>query len=170
MRRNSQKRIRLSLDSSDSSSISLLSGVENLFDAAIVLQSPYSLRWRHTGKIRYPLKIKTLLPSSILAPDMELIVKEGRELKHYKASGETGDGAGELLGRAYRLPDGRVVYVPTEKNVVGTRRTINNRADQSNDGYLPHSFFARRNSSDADFSRLFTVSCRDAKTRCERAA
>ncbi|MBQ4195461.1 MAG: DUF2149 domain-containing protein, partial [Thermoguttaceae bacterium] len=47
-------------------------------------------------------------------PDMELVVKEGKELKRYQASTEQGSGEGELLGRAYRLPDGKVVYVPTE--------------------------------------------------------
>ena len=46
--------------------------------------------------------------------DMEIIVKEGEEIKHYEASDEVGAGQGELLGKAYRLPDGRVVYVPAE--------------------------------------------------------
>ena len=45
---------------------------------------------------------------------MELVVKEDGEIKRYKASGESGAVEGELLGRAYRLPDGTVVYAPTE--------------------------------------------------------
>jgi hypothetical protein len=130
VRRNSQKRIRLSLDSSDSSSISLLSGVENLFDVAIVfavaLLVALATYWQN------PLSLENKDFTAVVnpgAPDMELIVKEGRELKHYKASGETGDGAGELLGRAYRLPDGRVVYVPTEKE-----RRRNASDDQQSSG------------------------------------
>ena len=43
------------------------------------------------------------------------MVKEGEEIKHYEATDETGLGKGELLGKAYRLPDGRVVYVPSDK-------------------------------------------------------
>lgn len=49
------------------------------------------------------------------AADMEIIVKEGREIKHYEATDAAGSGEGELLGQAYRLPDGRVVYVPAGK-------------------------------------------------------
>ncbi|MBR4976197.1 MAG: DUF2149 domain-containing protein, partial [Thermoguttaceae bacterium] len=52
----------------------------------------------------------------------------GRELKRYKASGESGSGEGELLGRAYRLPDGQVVYVPTDKE---KRRDVENAADEN---------------------------------------
>ncbi|MDR2346012.1 MAG: DUF2149 domain-containing protein [Planctomycetaceae bacterium] len=48
-------------------------------------------------------------------PDMEIIVKEGQDIKHYEATTATGSGYGELLGQAYRLPDGRVVYVPSNK-------------------------------------------------------
>lgn len=48
-------------------------------------------------------------------PDMKIIVKEGEEIHHYEASDSTGSGQGELLGQAYRLPDGRVIYVPAEK-------------------------------------------------------
>ncbi|MDR3109609.1 MAG: DUF2149 domain-containing protein [Planctomycetaceae bacterium] len=49
-------------------------------------------------------------------PDMEIIVKEGEEIKHYEATDATGAGQGELLGQAYRLPDGRVVYVPADND------------------------------------------------------
>ncbi len=48
---------------------------------------------------------------------MEIIVKEGEEIKHYEATDQTGTGQGELLGKAYRLPDGRVVYVPADKEI-----------------------------------------------------
>lgn len=48
------------------------------------------------------------------SPEMKMIVKEGQEIKSYEASNAEGSGSGELLGRAYRLADGRVVYVPKE--------------------------------------------------------
>ncbi len=60
-------------------------------------------------------------------PEMKMVVKEGKEIKHYEASDSTGSGSGELLGRAYRLADGRVVYVPKEAEPVYT-------APEANDG------------------------------------
>lgn len=106
---------RISLDSVDEPTESILSGVENLFDVAMVFavalivalaafwQSPLLFENQDFTAVVNPGK-----------PDMELVVKEGKELKRYQASTEQGSGEGELLGRAYRLPDGKVVYVPTE--------------------------------------------------------
>lgn len=45
-------------------------------------------------------------------PSMEMVVKEGKELKHYKATGQIGEGQGQKAGTAYRLKDGTMVYVP----------------------------------------------------------
>ena len=106
---------RISLDSIDEPTESITSGVENLFDVAMVFavalivalaafwQSPLLFGNQDFTAVVNPGK-----------PDMELVVKEGKELKRYQASTEQGSGEGELLGRAYRLPDGKVVYVPTE--------------------------------------------------------
>lgn len=60
-------------------------------------------------------------------PDMKMVVKEGQEIKQYEASESNGAGSGELLGRAYRLADGRVVYVPKEAEPVYA-------APENNDG------------------------------------
>lgn len=43
---------------------------------------------------------------------MEMLVKQGKELKHYKSSGEIGEGQGSRAGVAYRLNDGSMIYVP----------------------------------------------------------
>ena len=106
---------RISLDSIDEPTESITSGVENLFDVAMVFavalivalaafwQSPLLFENQDFTAVVNPGK-----------PDMELVVKEGKELKRYQARTEQGSGEGELLGRAYRLPDGKVVYVPTE--------------------------------------------------------
>ena len=45
-------------------------------------------------------------------PDMEVIVKDGRKIDRYRASGEIGEGEGAKAGVAYRLKDGSMVYVP----------------------------------------------------------
>ena len=45
-------------------------------------------------------------------PSMEMIVKQGEKIEHYKASGQIGQGEGEKAGVAYRMKDGSMVYVP----------------------------------------------------------
>jgi len=44
--------------------------------------------------------------------DMRITVKEGQELTRYESSGEIGEGQGVRAGITYRMPDGRMVYVP----------------------------------------------------------
>lgn len=46
------------------------------------------------------------------AADMRITVKEGQELTRYESSGHIGEGQGIKAGVTYRLPDGRLVYVP----------------------------------------------------------
>ena len=43
---------------------------------------------------------------------MEMLVKQGKELKRYTSSGQIGEGEGQKAGVAYRLKDGTMVYVP----------------------------------------------------------
>lgn len=45
-------------------------------------------------------------------PNMEVIVKEGKEIKQYKSNGEIGSGEGTKAGVAYKMADGSMVYVP----------------------------------------------------------
>lgn len=44
--------------------------------------------------------------------NMEIIHKRGREIESLKMTGNKIGGEGEKLGTAYRLPSGKVVYVP----------------------------------------------------------
>jgi len=43
---------------------------------------------------------------------MEIIVKEGNEIKQFKSQGEMGSGNGAKAGTAYKMKDGSMVYVP----------------------------------------------------------
>ena len=45
-------------------------------------------------------------------PNMEVIVKDGRKIDRYRASGEIGEGEGAKAGVAYQMKDGSMVYVP----------------------------------------------------------
>ena len=44
--------------------------------------------------------------------EMEMISKKGSQIKASKVTDKTLSGQGERLGTAYRLPDGKIVYVP----------------------------------------------------------
>lgn len=47
--------------------------------------------------------------------NMEIIMKEGKEINTYKTSGKSADSDGDLgrrIGTAYQLEDGRIIYVP----------------------------------------------------------
>jgi len=43
---------------------------------------------------------------------MEVLIKQGETLEHYKSSGQIGQGEGAKAGIAYRLKDGSMIYVP----------------------------------------------------------
>lgn len=45
-------------------------------------------------------------------PDMRITIKQGEELTRYESSDEIGEGGGVRAGITYRLPDGRMIYVP----------------------------------------------------------
>lgn len=45
-------------------------------------------------------------------PDMEIIIKKGEVIEHFKKSGEIGQGEGFRVGVAYRMEDGTMIYVP----------------------------------------------------------
>lgn len=44
--------------------------------------------------------------------DMRITIKNGEELTYYESTNEMGEGQGVKAGITYRLPDGKMVYVP----------------------------------------------------------
>jgi len=44
--------------------------------------------------------------------NMEIIIKDGKKITKYKASGKIGEGEGEKAGVAYKMKDGSMIYVP----------------------------------------------------------
>lgn len=47
--------------------------------------------------------------------NMEMIIKDGEKIEHYKSSGDIGQGEGTRAGVAYRMNDGSMIYVPENK-------------------------------------------------------
>lgn len=59
--------------------------------------------------------------------DMSMLVREGKELKEYRSSGQIGEGEGAKAGTAYRLRDGSMVYVP-EAGAAGNPSRVDDAA------------------------------------------
>lgn len=96
-----------------------MNGVGNLFDTAMVfsvallvaLVMSYSL-----PELLNPTEDLTIVknPGS---KDMQIIVKEeGKPIEVMNMTENIGGGTGEVLGTAYQLADGRVIYVPDSGN------------------------------------------------------
>lgn len=116
--RRSMLRNRKSIFNTQEETADPMSNLANLFDVAMVFAVAFLVAL--ISFLQIPGMLQNKDYTVIVNPgelDMEIIVKEGEEIKHYEATEETGSGEGELLGQAYRLPDGRVVYVPTEKEM-----------------------------------------------------
>lgn len=59
-------------------------------------------------------------------PNMEMIVKKGKEIKQYKSKGAVGSGEGSRAGVAYKMADGSFVYVPENSNDTTENQQGNN--------------------------------------------
>ncbi|WP_094226887.1 DUF2149 domain-containing protein [Methanolobus psychrotolerans] len=95
-----------------------LTGVANLFDIAMV----FSVALLVALVMSYQLP-ELLSPTDDITivknpgqKDMKIIIKEeGRPIEVLNMTDQIGGGTGEALGTAYKLADGRVVYVPEEE-------------------------------------------------------
>jgi len=94
-----------------------MSGVANLFDVAMVfavglmvsIVSAY-----HLHEI-FSADDLTMIKNPNQPGKMEIITKKGKEIKVQKLTKEMAQGQGMRLGIAYKLRDGRFVYVPEEE-------------------------------------------------------
>ncbi|MBN2488796.1 MAG: DUF2149 domain-containing protein [Methanosarcinaceae archaeon] len=94
-----------------------LSGVANLFDVAMV----FAVALLVALVMSYNLP-ELLDPSATVTvvkdpgqPGMKIIVKDGVNIEVMNMTENVAGGAGEELGTAYKLADGKVIYVPTNR-------------------------------------------------------
>ncbi|WP_406670150.1 DUF2149 domain-containing protein [Methanolobus sp. ZRKC4] len=95
-----------------------LTGVANLFDIAMV----FSVALLIALVMSYQLP-ELLAPTDDITivknpgqKDMKIIIKDqGKPIEVLNMTDQIGGGTGEALGTAYKLADGRVVYVPEEE-------------------------------------------------------
>ena len=89
-----------------------MSSVGNLFDIALVFIVALLFALMATfGKEFFEGKTAAKVDSS---GKIEIITRQGREVKSLKQSDEKSEGRGVRLGTAYRLEDGTTIYVPEE--------------------------------------------------------
>lgn len=94
-----------------------LSGVANLFDASIIFALGLMvalIQALSLNQLLDPNSQFTIVRKDKLSGAMEIIEKQGKEIKVRKVTPEKKAGEGTRLGVAYQLPDGSVVYVPEE--------------------------------------------------------
>lgn len=91
-----------------------ISGVANLFDASVVfiVSMMIALFMAYNMIDLVNPNAEVTITKKGADGQIEVITKRGSEIKAQKVTDKKLSGQGEKLGTAYRLNDGRVVYVP----------------------------------------------------------
>lgn len=112
LKRREQRKHRLSVHAEDPMNI-----VANLFDVAMVFAVGLMVAIVSAYHLHELLSAEdfTLLKNPNQPGQMEIISKEGKKIKAQKLTKEMVEGQGIRLGVAYKLLDGRVVYIPEGK-------------------------------------------------------
>ncbi|SES80274.1 hypothetical protein SAMN04488587_1080 [Methanococcoides vulcani] len=98
-----------------------LTGVANLFDVAMVFS--VALLVALVMSYQLPELLSPTDMTIVMNPgqeNMKIIVKEGQEIEVLNMTDQIGGGTGDALGTAYKLADGRVIYVPDSGNETGS--------------------------------------------------
>ncbi|WP_370574527.1 DUF2149 domain-containing protein [Methanomethylovorans sp.] len=100
-----------------------LEGVANLFDTAMVFAVALMLALvmsYQMPELLSPTEDITIVKNPG-QEDMKIIIKEkGQPIEVMNLTDQIGGGSGDVLGTAYKLADGRVVYVPDDGNKTTT--------------------------------------------------
>jgi hypothetical protein len=121
MRKSRKYRRHSLLDDSDDHNP--MSGVINVFDVAIVLVMALMVVLAMSPHMPNVLKLgeNTTIVRNPGSQNMQIVVKEeGKPIEVLNMTDKIGGGTGEVLGTAYRLADGRVIYVPDTAKGNGT--------------------------------------------------
>ena len=93
-----------------------MSGVVNLFDAAVVFIAALllALMTVFDAKEIFSKDSNMTIVKRNDRGEMTVIRKKGRRIKAVKMTREQAEGRGNRLGTAYRLEDGSMIYVPED--------------------------------------------------------
>lgn len=91
-----------------------ISGVANLFDASVVFIVSMMIALFMAYNLLDLMDPKSEMTITKKKADgkIEVITKKGKEIRVRKVTDRRLSGEGERLGTAYKLKDGKVVYVP----------------------------------------------------------
>ncbi|MHC1574375.1 MAG: DUF2149 domain-containing protein [Candidatus Methanogasteraceae archaeon] len=98
-----------------------LTSVANLFDVAMVFSVALIVMLvmsYHLPQLLDPDADLTMVTNPG-QPDMTIIIKEGKTIEVMNMTDRIAGGQGDVLGTAYKLPDGRVIYVPEDADEEG---------------------------------------------------
>ena len=100
----------------DPDSLDPMSGVVNLFDAAVVFIAALllALMTVFDAKEIFSKDSNMTIVKRNDRGEMTVIRKKGRRIKAVKMTREQAEGRGTRLGTAYRLEDGSMIYVPED--------------------------------------------------------
>ena len=102
----------------DDSDQSPLSGVANIFDVAMVFSVALIVMLvmsYHLPQLLDPDADITIVTNPG-QPDMQIVIKEGTTIEVMNMTDRIAGGQGDVLGTAYKLADGKVIYVPENGN------------------------------------------------------
>jgi hypothetical protein len=95
-----------------------LSGMANLFDAAMVLavalMVAFAVRMKMT---EFLTQEDVTFVKNAGKKNMEIIVKKNNKVSRYKSKESSGTGKGKRVGIAYQLDNGDIIYVPENTKV-----------------------------------------------------
>jgi hypothetical protein len=91
-----------------------ISGVANLFDVSVVfiVSMMIALFMAYNMLDLMDPKSEMTITKKSSEGKIEIITKKGKEIKVQKVTDKRLSGEGERLGTAYKLKDGKVIYVP----------------------------------------------------------
>lgn len=94
-----------------------LSGVANLFDVslAFIVAMSVALFSMFGARSLFDEKADWTLTHTGADGRLEIVQKQGRQIKVQRVTDRKLSGDGDRLGVAYKLADGRVIYVPEGK-------------------------------------------------------
>ncbi len=91
-----------------------ISGVANLFDVSVVfiVSMMIALFMAYNMLDMMDPKSEMTIMKKTADGRVEIVTKKGKEIKVQKVTDKRLSGEGERLGTAYKLKDGKVIYVP----------------------------------------------------------
>ena len=93
-----------------------LSGMSNLFDVSMVFIVAlfFALFMAYSTLDLFNPDSELVITKTLPNGEIQIITKKGKEVKIEKVTETTESGRGVKLGTAYKLEDGRVIYIPEE--------------------------------------------------------